>query len=194
MIAPRPAAASKPARRVGAKPGFLHHRIGDGADHDGGRDARTRWPAKQERRQHDGAAGAVVSAPHRCKREIDEKLSSPGMGEKRAVDRKQNNERRGHVHRHAENSLERDEEVADETRDIVAAMCPRLRQIGAQHRVGDEQDRNDRHDQSGRAPRRIEKQHDEDHTKDGVELRRQRRAIREILTALDRVDENADRR
>ena len=71
-------------------------------------------------------------------------------------------------------------------------MRPGRRQMWTQHRVGNEQDRDHRHDPAGCAPRRFEQQHDEDHAEDDVELGRRRGAVGEILPAPDRIDENRD--
>src|SRR5690348_18215688 len=47
---------------------------------------------------------------------------------------------RRNVDCYAEDSLQRNEEVSDESRDVEAAVCPWWRQIRPQHRVSDEQE------------------------------------------------------
>ena len=59
--------------------------------------------------------------------------------------------------------------MPDELPDIEAAMGPGLRQIGTEVCVGQEAERDDRHDPAGGAPRRLEQQHDEDHAEDDVD-------------------------
>ena len=76
--------------------------------------------------------------------------------------REQDDQRRRHVDGDAENAFERDEQMADEARRVVAAMGPWRRQIRPEHGVGDERQRHDRHDPAGGAPRRFEQQHNED--------------------------------
>ena len=68
-------------------------------------------------------------------REVDEELAGAGLRQERAVDREQDDERRRHVDRDAEDALERDVQVPDEPGDIVAAMRPGRRQIRPDHRV-----------------------------------------------------------
>jgi hypothetical protein len=46
------------------------------------------------------------------------------MHKESAEDREQHDQRRRYVDRHAENALERDDEVADQPVDVVAAMRP----------------------------------------------------------------------
>ncbi len=102
------------AGRVLLEAGFLHHRIGDGADHHGGGDAGSRGAAKQERRQHHGAPGAVRLAAHQRQREIDEEFSRAGLLKERAEDREQDDQRRRHIDRDAKDAFERNEEVTDQ--------------------------------------------------------------------------------
>ena len=54
-------------------------------------------------------------------------------------------------------------------------------------------ERDDRHDQAGGAPRRLQQQHDEDHAEHDVEPVRHRGAVGEILAAPERVGEDRDR-
>jgi hypothetical protein len=76
--------------------------------------------------------------------------------------------------------------------EIIAAMCPWLRQIGAEQCVEDEGDGDDRHDRAGRAPRRFQEDHDEDDAEHDVELERRGRAVGELLAALQRIEDDAD--
>ena len=185
-----PAGGEQSAGRVLLEAGALHHRIGDRADRHRGGDAGARRPAEQERRQHHGAAGAVGLVAHQRHREIDEEFSGAGMLQERAVDREQDDQRRRHVDRNAEDAFQRDEQVADNLVDLEAAVRPRLRQIRPEIGVGEEAQRDDRHDQAGGAPRRLEQQNDEDDAERGVELGRRGGAVGEILAALDRVDQD----
>ena len=194
MMAPRPPAASRPPAAFFSKPDLLHQRIGDGADRHGGGDARARRAAEQERRQHHGAAGAVGLVAHQRHREVDEELAGAGMLQERAVDREQDDQRGRDVDRNAENALERDEQMADELADVEAAMRPGRRQIGTGKRIGDEQERDDRNDPAGGAPRRLEQEDDEDHAEHDVEAGRHGRAVGEFLAALDGVDQDGSRR
>src|SRR5439155_16038203 len=52
--------------------GFLQQRIGNGADRDGGGDARARRPAQQERGQHHRTASGIALAAHGGERKVDE--------------------------------------------------------------------------------------------------------------------------
>ncbi len=115
------------------------------------------------------------------------------MLQERAVDREHDDQGRGHVDRHAEDAFERDEEVPDQAREIVAAMGPGRRQVRPQHRIGDEQDSHERHDPAAGAARRLEQQHDEGHAQRHVEVRRRGGAVGEVLPAPDRIDEDCDR-
>ena len=83
--------------------------------------------------------------------------------------------------------------MADQAGEVVAAVRPRWRQIRPEHRVGDEQQRDDRHDQPGGAPRRLQQQHDEDHAQRDVEPVRHGGAVGEVLPAPERVAEDRDR-
>ena len=74
--------------------------------------------------------------------------------------------------------------------DVEAAVRPRLRQIRPEIGVGDERQRDDRHDPAGGAPRRFEQQHDEDDAEHDVELGRRGGAVGEILAAVDGVDQD----
>jgi hypothetical protein len=61
--------------------------------------------------------------------EVDEELSGAGMLQERTVDREQDDQRRRDIDRNAENALQRDKEMADELRNVVAAVRPGRRQI-----------------------------------------------------------------
>ena len=175
------------------KAGLGQHRIGHGADHHSGGDARARGTAEQERRQHHGAAGAVRLAAHQRQREVDEELAGAGLLQERAIDREQDDQRRRDVDRDAENAFQGDEEVADQPRQVVAAMGPGRRQMRTEHRIGDEQHRHDRHDQPGGAPRRLQQQHDEDDADDDVPAVGRGGAVGEIVAAPQRIDDGRDR-
>ena len=144
-----PAGGEQSAGRVLLEARPLHHRIGDRADRHRGGDAGARRAAEQERRQHHGAAGAVGLVAHQRHREIDEEFSGAGVLQERAVDREQDDQRRRHIDRHAEDAFQRDEQMADQLADVEAAVGPRLRQIRPEIRIGDERKR-DRPARSGR--------------------------------------------
>ena len=84
--------------------------------------------------------------------------------------REQDDQGRRDVDRNAEDAFERDEQLADELPDVEAAMRPGLRQVRTEIRVGEESERDDRHDPAGGAARRLEQQHDEDDAEHDVEL------------------------
>ena len=189
----QPAGCEQAARGVFLEARLGHHRIGHGADHDGRGDARSGGAAEQERRQHDGAAGAVRLSAHQGQREIDEELAGAGLLQECAIDGEQDDQRRRHVDRDAENAFQRNEEVTDQTGQVVAAMGPGRRQIRTEHRVGDEQQRHHGHDRAGRAPRRLQQQHDEDDADDHVPAVGRGGAVGEILAAPQRIDDGRDR-
>jgi hypothetical protein len=184
------AGCEQAAGRVLLEAGLLHHRIGDGADGHGGGDAGAGWSPEQKGRQDHRAAGAVGLVPHERHRKIDEELARPGMLQERAIDREQDDQRGRHVDGNAENALERDEQMADELRDVVAAMRPWRGQIGAGKRVRHEQDRHDRHDPAGGAPRGFKQQDNENQAEHDVEAGRHGRTVGEFLAALDGINED----
>ena len=188
-----PAGRQQAAGGVLLEAGLGQHRIGDGADHHGGGDARSGGTAEQERRQHHGAAGAVRLAAHQRQREIDEELAGAGLLQERAVDREQDDQRRRDVDRDAEDALQRDEQMPDQPRQVVAAMGPGRRQMRAEHRIGDEQQRHHRHDRPGGAPRRFQQQHDEHHADDDVPAIGHGGAVGEIVAAPQRIDDGGHR-
>jgi hypothetical protein len=63
---------------------------------------------------------------------------------------------------------------------MVAAMGPGLRQVGAPIGIGQEHQRDDRHDQAGRPPRRLQDEDDERDADDDVHAFGQDRALAEI--------------
>ena len=125
------------ARREQSARGFLavaglrKQRIRDRAERHRRRDAGARRPAEQERAHHDRAARARGLAAHRGEREVDEELARAGVLQEGAEDREQNDERRRDVDRDAEDAFERHVERAGETRDVVALVRPRRRQVAA---------------------------------------------------------------
>ena len=187
-----PAGGQQSAGGVFLKAGLGQHRIGHGADHHRGGDAGSRRSAEQERRQHHGASGAVRLAAHQRQREIDEEFAGAGLLQERAVDREQDDQRRRHIDRDAENAFQRDEEMADEPRQVIAAMRPGRRQMRPEHRIGDEEQRDDRHDRPGGAPRRLQQQHDEDEADDDVQAVRRGGAVGEIVAAPQRIADGGD--
>ena len=188
-----PAGREQPAGGVLLETGLRHHRIGDGADHHGGGDARSGGAAEQERGQHHGAPGAVRLAAHQGEREVDEEFSGAGMQQERAIDREQDDQRGGDVDRDTENTFQRDEEMADQPRQVVAAMGPGRRQMRSQHRIGNEEQRHHGHDRPGGAARRLQQQHDEDDADDHVPAVGRGGAVGKILAAPQRIDDGRDR-
>jgi hypothetical protein len=89
-----------------------------------------------------------VLAAHRCERKVDEKLAGARKLEERAVDRKQDDERGGNIHGHAEDALERHVHMSGEPGDVVTAVGPRHWEIWPDHRVNDEQNDDEGHDPS----------------------------------------------
>jgi hypothetical protein len=186
------AGGEQAAGRVLGEPRLGQHRIGDGADHHRRGDAGAGRAAEQERGEHDGAAGAIGLAAHGGEREIDEEIAGAGAIEKGAVDREQDDQRRRHVDRHAEDALQRDEEVTDQARDVISAMGPGRRQVRPDHGVDDEKDGDGRHDPAGRATRRLQQDDDEDDAEHDVELERHRCAVGEVFAAIDRISDDGD--
>ncbi len=188
-----PARRQQPAGGVLLEAGARHHRIGDGADRHRGGDARSRRAAQQERGEHHRAAGAVRLAAHQRHGKIDEEFSGAGMLQEGAVDGEHDDQARRHVDRDAEDAFERDEEMADEAREVVAAVGPGRRQMGTEQRIGDEKEGDDRHDPARGAPRRLQQQHDEDHAERDVGAVGRRGAVGEVLAAQERIAEDPDR-
>ena len=187
------AGCEQAAGGVFLKAGLGHHRIGHGADHDGGGDARAGGAAEQERRQHHRAPGAVRLAAHQGQREVDEEFAGAGMLQERAIDREQDDQRRRDVDGDAENAFQRNEEMTDQARQVVAAMGPGRRQMRAQHRIGDEEQRDDGHDPAGGASRRLQHQHDEDDADDHVPAVGHGGAVGKVVAAPQRIDDGRDR-
>ena len=173
---------------------LLEHRVGDRAERHRGRDARARRPAEQERREHDGAAGAGRLAAHRREREVEEELARARVLQERAVDREQDDQRRGHVDGDAEDALERHVEDADQAADLVALVRPWRRQPRAGERVDDEARRVItgmiqpvvRRIASSTSRIRRDAEGDVPVVRRGV-------AVGEVVAALDRVDDDGDR-
>ena len=138
------------------------------------------------------AAGTGRLAAERREREVEEELAGAGELEERAVDREENDERRRHVDRGAEDALERHVHHTDEPADVVAAVAPRVRQVRPEHRVREEEDHHRRHDPAGRAPRRLEHEHDERDAHHHVERVRGGAPVEEVVAADDRVDDGGD--
>ena len=168
------------------------HRIGDRAERHGGRDARARRTAEQERREHDRAPGAGRLPAERGEREIEEELARARELQERAVDREEDDQRRRHVDRGAEDALERHVHRADEPADVVAAVAPGIGQVRPEHRVREEEDHDERHDPAGRAARRLEHEHHERDAHHHVEPVRRGAAVEEVVAALDRVEDRGD--
>jgi len=189
MIAPSPPAASNPpaVARLG------EHRIGHGAERHRGGHAAAGRPPKQERGQHDGAPGAGGLAPHRGEREVDEELAGAGHLQEGAVDGEEYDERGGYIHRHSEDPLQRHIHVANEPRDVIAAVRPRLAQVRAEHRVNHEQHAYERHDPASSAARRFQHEQRQDHAEHHVQVGRDGAAIGEIVAAEDAVADDNER-
>ena len=177
------------ARRLRAVTGAREHRPGNGADRHRRGHTRSRRAAEQERRQHDGTSRARVLATHRGEAEVEEELAGTRLLQERAVDREQDDQRRRHVDRRAENAFERLVHEPGEARHVVAAMRPLPREPRARESVGDEARYDDRDDPSRRAPARLEhEQHEHDAERD-VGVRRCRVTVPEIVAALQQVDD-----
>ena len=112
------------------------------------------------------------------------------MLQERAVDREQDDKRGRHIDRNAENALQRDEKMADELRNVIAAVRPRRRQIWPEISIGHERHRHARDDPAGCSPRRLEQQHDEDDAEHDVEMGRHGGAVSEFLAAFYGVDQD----
>ena len=190
---PQPPRREQPARGVLAVARLGEHGVSDGAERDGGRDTAARRPAQQERRQHDGAPRAGGLAAHRGEGEVDEEFARAGELQERAVNGEQDDERGGDVHRHAEDPLQRHVHVADEPRDVVAAVRPRLAQVRAEHRVGDKQHADERHDPARAAARRLQHQQRQDHAEHHVQVGRDGAAVGEIVAADETVADDEER-
>ena len=184
------AGGKQTARRVLGVPRLGEHRIGDRAQGHRRGDPRTRRSAEQKRRQHHGASRAAVFSSHRGEGKVDVELAGARKLEERAVDRKQDDQRGRDIHGDTENAFERHIHVAGEPRDVIAAVCPRLRQIRTDHRVDDEQNDDERHDPARGPARRFQDQHDERHAENLVPQQRIRRAIVEIVSPVDDVGDD----
>ena len=169
------------------------HRVGDRAERHRRRDARARRAAEQERRQHDRAAGAGRLAAHRREREVDIELAGARVLQEGAVDREQDDQRRGDVDGDAEDALERHVQDADQAADLVALVRPRRRQVRAGERVGDEAERDHRHDPAARPAHRLEDEDDQADAEDDVPVVRRGVAVGEVVAAEDRVDDDRHR-
>jgi hypothetical protein len=116
------------------------------------------------------------------------------LRQERAIDREQDDQGRRHVDCDAKNTFQRDEEMADQPGQIVAAMGPWRRQMRAEHCIGDEQHGHDGHDQPGGAPRRLQHQHNEDDADDDVPAVGRGGAVGKVLAAPERIDDGRDRK
>ncbi len=72
-------------------------------------------------------------------------------------------------------------------------MGPGSGEVGTEHCIGDEEQRNHRHDQSGGAARRLQHKNDEDDADSDVHAIGRRGAICEIVAARQRVSNRRDR-
>ena len=104
-----------------------------------------------------------IAAPRQRHREVEEELPGARSLEHRAVQAEQDDVRDRDVERHAVDALERHVEIADEARQVVAAMRDAgeadRREPRARHRVREKRRRGHRQNPAGRAPRGFE--HDE---------------------------------
>ena len=189
-----PARCQQSAGRVLRVTGALEHRPGHRADRHRGRDAGAGRPAQQERREHHGAPGPAVLAAHRGEAPVEEELARARVLQERAVDREQDDERRRDVDRGAEDPLERLVQEAREARHVVAAVRPLARQPRSEESVGEEERDHEQHDPAGRAPHRLEHEHDERRAEDHVPAVGQRVAVPEVVAAREQVDDRGDRR
>src|SRR5262249_57536294 len=98
------------------------------------------------------------------------------------VNSEHDNQRGRYVDRHAENALERDEQMADQPRDVIAAMRPWRRQVRPEIGIKNEANRNHRHDPASGATRGLQDQVNEDSAKNYVPFFRHSPSILEIVT------------
>jgi hypothetical protein len=187
------ARGEQPAGGVLLVADLLEHRVRDRAERHRRRHAGPRRPAEQERREHDGAAGARRLAAHRREREVEIELSGARELQERAVDREQDDQRRRDVDGDAEDPLERHVHHADQAREVVALVRPRRGQERPGERVGDEGERDRRHDPAARAPHRLEDERHEREPERDVPAVGRRVAVGEVVAALDRIDDDRDR-
>src|SRR5262249_26712868 len=106
-----------------------------------------------------------------------------------AVNREHNDQCGGYVDWHAENTFQRDKQMADQPRDIVAAVCPGRRQLGYKIGIENKADRNHWHDPASGASRRFQHEDDEDSAQNHVPFFRHSRTIGEIIAMHERVDD-----
>ena len=83
----------------------------------------------------------VGFAAHRGEAPVEEELAGARLLQERAVDREQDDERRRHVDRRAEDAFERLVEEARHARHVVAAVLPLAGQPRAHERIREERAR-----------------------------------------------------
>ena len=144
------------------------------------------------------AARASFRARREPHREIEEEPAGAGGFEHRAVQAEQDDVRDRDVERHAVNPLERHVQVADEPRQVVAAMRDRAEADRAQprsrQRVSDESHGDDRKNPPGRAPRGFEDHRDREDPGEHVAAGRARRAVQKRLAVGERPPQSQQRR
>ncbi len=174
------------------EPGLFQHRPRHRADHHGRRNAGTRRSAQQKRRGHDRTAGARGLAAHDRQREIDKEFSRTRMLKDGSVDREHDDQCGRHVDRDAKYSFERNEQMPNQARNIETTVGPWRRQMRAEHRVGNEQNRDHRHDRPRGASCCFEHENDKDGAEDDIPAIGHRRTIQEIVSAPERIDNDTD--
>ncbi len=182
----------QPARGVLSVARFLEHRPRHRANRYRGCDTGARRAAQQERGKDHGAPRARRLAAEEGERKIEEEPARPRVLQERAVDGEEDDQCRGHVDRGAEDALERHEHVADQPRDVVAAVRPWRGQVRAGEGVGDEAADDHRHDPARGAPRGLDHERDHRHAEHHVEARGPGVAVGEAVAALDHVDDCGD--
>jgi hypothetical protein len=171
----------------------LQHRVRHRADGDRGGDTRPRGPAQQEGGEHHRTPRARGLAAEEREGEVEEELARAGVLQESAVNGEEDDERGRDVDRDAEDAFERHVHVADEARDVVAAMRPRRRQPRADEGVEQEDADHDGHDPAGAAARRLDHERDQHDPEDHVPGRRVHVAVGEGVALPHHVDDGGHR-
>ena len=165
------------------------HRVGDRSDRHGGRNARARRPAEQKRREYDGASRAGMLAAHRGEAEIEEELARAGMLQERAVDREQNDERRRHLDRRAEDTFERLIQKSRHAGQVVASMRPLPGQPRTDEGVDEEGKDDAADDPAHGAAAGFEHQQHEGDAEEHIQGRRYDVAVPDVVAAVEQVED-----
>src|SRR3974390_2164610 len=109
-----------------------------------------------------------------------------------AVDGEHNDQRRRYIDRDTEDTLERDEQMANQARDVETAMRPGRRQIRAEHRIGDEQHRHDWHYRSRSATGGFQHYPQKDAAEYSAPALRDGGAVEKTVAPRQRIDDDAN--